>query len=203
MARIFISIIVCFLFLSCNKKEEKIVVKNKSYIISYEDIKFSNYLKKKNIAPPPKGFYNQSQLLIDKKGHFYYYQKEHTGAICGTGLENDTLPHFINLQPKDIVKIPKGSINDFLSENILNKEERYRILIVASQNDTIKNTSFFNFINKNKLRAFEIRRTTQEEDTVLKYKLEDKYYYSPQDIKWDQNRITFPFIKPKLSKNLN
>ncbi|MFD1603672.1 hypothetical protein ACFSJW_10845 [Flavobacterium artemisiae] len=194
MARIFIGFMICFLLSNCDKRKENIIIKNKPYIISYEDIKLSNYLKGKNIPLPPKGFYNESQLLIDKKGHFYYYQKEYTGAICGTGLENDTLPHFINLQPKDIVKIPKGSINDFLSENILIKEERYRILIVASQNDTIKNTSFFNFINKNKLRAFEIRRTTQEEDTVLKYKnnRNEHIYYYPDSIKWDRTKIKLP-----------
>ncbi|WP_163408950.1 hypothetical protein [Flavobacterium ajazii] len=197
MARIIIGFIICFLLGNCAKKKENIIIKNKPYIIAYEDIKSSNYLKKKNIPLPPKGFYSESQLLIDKKGHFYYYQKEHFRAGCGTKEESDTLPHFINLKPNDIIIIPEESLTNFLSQNILNKVINRRILIVASQNDTIKNTSFFNFINKNQLIAYQIRRTTQEEDTVLKYKLEDKYY-SPQDIKWDQNRITLPFIKPKL-----
>lgn len=112
-------------------------------------------------------------------------------------MKNDTLPHFLDLQPKDLVQIPKNIVTDFLSQNILNKEENRRILVVASQNDTIKNVSFFDFINKNQLRAYLIRRTTQEEDTVLKYKKNNEYYNS-EDIKWDQDRITLPFIKPKL-----
>lgn len=200
MARILIGFILCILFLNCEKKKENKDIKSKDYIISYEDKKLQNYIDslKKNksdfVAFPRKGFYSEHQLIIDKKGDFYYYQKEYTGTICGTGLENDTLPHFLNLQPKDIVKIPQESINDFLSENILNKEERYRILIIASQNDTIKNTSFFNFINKNKLRAFEIRRTTQEEDTVLKYKnnRNEHIYYYPDSIKWDKTKMKLP-----------
>lgn len=202
MKRVFVGFVCCLLLLNCSKNKEKSIFKNKPYIISYEDIKNSNYLKKKNIPLPPKGFYSESQLLIDKKGHFYYYQKEHFRTGCGTKEESDTLPHFISLEPNDIIKIPETSVNDFLSENILNKKENRRILIVASQKDTIKNTSFFNFINKNQLVAYQIRLTTQEEDTVLKYKLEDKFY-SPQNIKWDQNKITFPFIKPKLAKNSN
>lgn len=192
MARIFIGFMVCFLFLNCEKKNEKILEKQKPYIISFEDMKFERYadsLKKhsKTVALPPKGFYGESQLIIDNQGNFYYYQKEFTGIGCGTGRENDTLPHFLNLQPKDIIKVPQSDLSDFLSENILIKEKNRRILIVASQNDTIKNTSFFNFTNRNKLQAFVIRRTTQEEDTVLKYKKNNSFYFSEQ-IKWDKTK---------------
>lgn len=197
MTRIFIGSMICFFLLNCDKKEKKIVVKNKSYIISYEDRKFLQILKKGNISLPINGFYGENQLIIDKNGNLFFYQKEYIRAGCGTRSENDTLPHFFNLQPKDIIRIPKACVNNFLSENILDKEEYRRILIIASQNDTIKNTSFFNFVNKNKLRAYLIRRTTQEEDTVLKYKKNNDSYYS-EDIKWDKNRIQLPFVKPKL-----
>ncbi|MFH6998307.1 hypothetical protein ACHRVZ_10275 [Flavobacterium sp. FlaQc-57] len=149
-------------------------------------------LKKGNIPLPPKGFYGESQLIIDKKGNLYFYQKRYFLEFCSYGSEKDTLPHFLDLQPKDIVKIPETSLDDFLSENILNKEKNRRILIVASQNDTIKNTSFFNFINKNKLQAYAIRRTTQEEDTVLKYKTNNNDYYYSDSIKWDRTKIKFP-----------
>ena len=76
----------------------------------------------------------------------------------------------------------------------MNKEENRKILIVASQNDTIKNTSFFDFINKNKLRAYLIRKTTQEEDTVLKYKKNNESYYSGE-IKWDKTKIKIQSTK--------
>lgn len=202
MIRILIGFMTFLLFCNCNKKDKKSIEKNKPYIISYENEKLNKYfdsLKKNSntIAIPLKGFYGENQLLIDKHGDFYYYQNRHIGIGCGTGKENDTLPHFLNLQPKDILKIPQASVSDFLSENILNKEKNRQILIIASQNDTITNTSFFNFINENKLQAYTIRRTTQEEDTVLKYKKNNNSYFS-DEIKWDHKRITLPFIKPIL-----
>ena len=197
MKRVLVGFAICLFLLNCTKKEEKIIEKNKTYIISYEDEKLEKYydsIKKHTdkFAPPPrKGFYAEHQLLIDKKGSFYFYQKIYFLEFCSYGSEKDTLPHFLDLQPKDILKIPETSLDDFLSENILSKEKNRRILIIASQNDTIKNTSFFKFLNKNQLQAYAIRRTTQEEDTVLKYKTNSDYYYS-DSIKWDRTKIKFP-----------
>ncbi|WP_281867276.1 hypothetical protein [Flavobacterium sp. GSB-24] len=203
MARIFIGFMICFLLLNCNNKEEKIVEENKLYIISYEDRKLQKYydsLEKRNpkSPPPPRGFYSENQLIIDKKRDYYYYQKEFMRYGCGTIPASDTVPHFIDLKPNRIMKVPQARIIDFLSKNIPTKEEHKKILIIASQNDTIKNNLLFDYLNKKNISHF-IRRTTQEEDTVLKYKKNNEYYNS-EEIKWDKNRITFPFIKPKLEK---
>ncbi len=201
MKKILTGLILCFLILNCSKKESH--DKTDTYIISYEDKKLQKYsdsVTNSNsnlVVIPNRGFYSECQLIIDKKGAFYFYQKDYFMRICGNHSKSDTLPHFLDLKPKDIVRIPEKSLNDFLSENILNKESGRRVLTIASQSDTIKNTSFLNFINKNKIDTYLIRRTTQEEDTVLKYKKKDTSYYS-EDIKWDQNRIQLPFIKPKL-----
>jgi hypothetical protein len=197
MAKIFIGFIICLLFLNCAKKEEKIVKKSKPYIISYEDKEFEKYCDSikthtnRAVLPPRKGFYGESQLIIDKKGSLYFYQKRYFFEICSYGSEKDTLPHFLDLQPKDIVKIPKKCLNDFLSENILTKEKRRQILIIGSQSDTIKNPYFLDFLKSNIIQTYHIRRTTQEEDTVLKYKNNSDYYYS-EDIKWDRTKIKFP-----------
>ncbi|MBS7252878.1 hypothetical protein [Flavobacterium branchiicola] len=205
MTRIFIGFIVCFLFLNCNKKEEIIHLNNKFYIVSYEDKKFKKYadsLKEnsdKVTFPSIKGFYCQNQLLIDSKGNLFFYQKEYIPRICGSADRIDTIPYLLNLQPIDLIQTPQSNVNDFLSLNILSKKKNEQRLIIASQNDTIKNKSIFSFTSK--LKAYKIRRTTQEEDTVLKYKKNNESY-NYEDIKWNQNRITLPFIKPKL-KNQN
>lgn len=114
--------------------------------------------------------------------------------FCSYGSENDTLPHLLRLKPKDIVGIPQKNLTDFLSGNILSKEKNRQILIIASQNDTIKNTSFFDFLNNKSIGNYIIRRTTQEEDTVLKYKTNNEHYYYPDSIKWDKTRIKLPRI---------
>ena len=203
MEREFVALLFCLFFLSCSKKDEKIIVTNKPYIISHEDQELQKYydsLKQNNIkfVPPPstKGFfYGESQLIIDKKGDFFYYQKEYSPILCNYGYENDTIPHFLNLHPKDIIKIPPKSLNDFISENILTKEKRRQILIVASQNDTINNDYFSMFLKSGIIHTYHIRRTTQEEDTILKYKSNSDYYYS-DSIKWDKTKIKFPeYIK--------
>ena len=192
MTRLFIGFLICLLFLNCTKKDEKIVEKNKSYIISYEDEKLEKYYDSLAVTPPStKGFfYGESQLIIDKKGNLYFYQKRYIQILCSYGSEKDTLPHFLDLQPKDIVKIPKKCLNDFLSENILTKEKRRQILIIGSQSDTIKNPYFLDFLKSNIIQTYYIRRTTQEEDTVLKYKTNSDYYYS-DSIKWDRSKIKF------------
>lgn len=201
MKKVLVGFTICLLLLSCSKKETQ--QKNSIYVISHEDKKFQEYsdsLKEshsKIIVMSKKGFYGESQLIIDKKDNLYYYQKEHFVRICGNGDANDTLPHFLNLKPKDIVKIPQKDLSDFLYDNILTREKNRQILIIASQNDTIKNSNVLDFISKSRLSAYVIRRTTQEEDTVLKYKKSNNFYYS-DEVKWDYKKITFPFIKPKL-----
>lgn len=193
MVRFFICFMVCLFLLNCAKKEEKAVNKNKPYIISYEDKELQKYYDSLTVPPPStKGFfYGESQLIIDKKGNLYFYQKEYIQILCSYGREKDTLPHFLNLQPKDILKIPKKGLNDFLSENILSKEKKRHVLIIGSQSDTIKNPYFLDFLKSNIIQTYYIRRTTQEEDTVLKYKNNSDYYYS-DSIKWDRTKMKFP-----------
>lgn len=197
MTRLLIGFMICFLFLNCDKKKENTETKNKPYIISYEDKKLQNYIdslkrsNSKTVALPRKGFYGEHQLIIDKKGNFYFYQKEYFLEMCSYGSENDTLPEFLRLRPKDITRIPQQSLTDFLSENILKKEKNRQILIIASQKDSITNTSFFEFLNTKNIGAYFIRRTTQEEDTVVKYKNNNNkhVYYYPDSIKWDRTKI--------------
>lgn len=193
MKRIITGIIICMLFANCIKNEGKKVPKRDSYIISYEDKKLKDQkdsierVNNKKIFIT-KGFYAESQLLIDRNDNLFFYQNKYFRNFCDFGQEYDTLPHFLDLHPKDIIKIPQNSLIDFLNENIMSKEKNRQILIIASQNDTIKNSAFLDFLENNKIPTYLIRRTTQEEDTVLFYKKNEKYYFS-DEIKWDITKI--------------
>jgi hypothetical protein len=211
MKRVLISFILC-LFLNCSKKEN--TIGNTTYIISKKDIitNISNKPKDKNIPPPPPIpgwlFYGTNTFIIDKDSKIYYFQREKIGRICGHKFD-DTIPHFINLQPKDLIEIPNNMISDFIK---LNYKDNFRnITFIASTLDTLKTQNYFDLINAieaslNENDLYFIRKTTQEEDTVFKYKKNNDYYNS-EDIQWDEKRITFPeqikFIKPPIRiKNL-
>lgn len=192
-----LSLLFCFTLLCCNKKSEQKISNNyeKMYVISQEDenikkeIDSINSIRKNGkFALPRKGFYHESNLIIDKNNFVYYYQGRYIPTFCSYGMENDTLPHFLDLQPKDLIKVPKDCIDKIINENVMTKEKWKQILIIASQNDSIKDREFLKFLHHMKVPAYIIRRTTQEEDTVLLFKRTNKYYNS-DEIKWDKKRI--------------
>jgi hypothetical protein len=202
MKRVFICFIICLLILNCGKKEEKITKKNKPYIISQENNR--QIINGDTIPPPPiPGFlvYGTNTFIIDSDSTIYYFKQGDVGHICGNGERGDTIPYFIDLQPKDLIQIPTNSISNFIK---LHYKDHFRnMTFIASKSDTLKTKTYFDLVKalKSSLKERDIyfmRRTTQEEDTVLKYKKSNKYYNS-HDIKWDKNRISFPFRKPKLN----
>jgi hypothetical protein len=202
MVRIFIGFMVCLLLLSCTKKANKTVVKNKPYIISKEDRETLEDLKKRKIPPPPKPpgwlIYGTNTFILDKDSNIYYFQGNRIGLVCLTGSENDTIPYFIDLQPKDLIEIPNNCIADFIKLNY--KEEIRNITFISSQLDTLQSKNYFDLMEAIKTSCqdrdtYFIGETTQEEDTVLKYKKNNESYYF-ENIKWDKTKIKFPeYIK--------
>lgn len=159
-------------------------------------------------SPPPiPGWlvYGTNSFIIDNDSKIYYSQRKEIGTICLTNLPiEDTIPHFINLHPKDLIEIPVNFIDEFIKVNY--KNDFKNITFICSKKDTLKSKSFFALQNALKSHSqkrdfYHIRRTTQEEDTVLEYKKNNKYYNS-ENIKWDKTRITFPFTKPN-TKTVN
>ncbi len=181
---------------NCSEKKEKIIYKNKNlnkpYIISFEKKKQREKLDSLKIPLPyePNGVSIESNLLIDINGDIYYYGQEKKIAYCGTGLKNETIPKFINLQPKDILKLPKNCIEQFINENVMIKNKNSQILVISSQRDTINDKLFLKFLYQIKIPTYIIRLSTQEEDTVLHYKMTNQYY-NFNLIKWDEKRILF------------
>lgn len=186
------------LFFSCNKKEEiakEDSVVQKPYIISKEN---KEKIRENDTIPPPPPIpgwlvYGTNTFIINSDSTAYYFQNKGIGMICGTPTA-DTIPYFINLQPKDLIEISNKNIYDFIKLNY--KDDFRNATFIASQSDTLNSNFFFdlhkslNFFTRD--RDFVIvRRTTQEEDTVLKYKKSNKYYDS-NDVKWDKTRIKFP-----------
>jgi hypothetical protein len=201
MTRLFIGFTICLFLLNCAKKEEKAVEKNKPYIISQENNR--EIINGDTIPPPPiPGFlvYGTNTFIIDSDATIYYFKRGNVGHICGNWSRDDTIPYYINLQPKELIEVPNNSISEFVK---LNYKDKFRNLtFIASKLDTLKTKNYFDLVKALKLSLKErdkyfMRRTTQEEDTVIKYK-KNNHIYNSNNIKWDNNRITFPFIKPTL-----
>jgi len=194
-------LIMVSLLLSCNKKAEVVKIQ-KPYIISKEN---KEIIHNNDTVPPPPvpGWlvYGTNTFILNSDSTAYYFQNKEIGMICGT-LTADTIPYFINLQPKDLIEVSNKNIYDFIKLNY--KEDFRNVTFIASHSDTLNSKIFFdlqkslNFFKRNR-DFYLIRRTTQEEDTVLHYKKSNKYYDS-NSIKWDKSRIRFPnqvkFAKP-------
>ncbi|MEA9413348.1 hypothetical protein [Flavobacterium sp. PL02] len=197
-----IGFITCLFLFNCTKKEEKTVAKNIPYIISEENK--TKIINNDTTPPPPKPpgwlVYGTNSFIIDNDSTVYYSQRKEVGRICISGIEEgDTIPYFIDLQPKDLIEIHKNYISDFIKTNY--KTDFKNITFICSKTNTLKSKSFFalqNALKSNTQKGdfYHIRRTTQEEDTVLKYKKNNKYYDS-EDIKWDKTKIKFLNYKIK------
>lgn len=193
--RTLILFILLFSVLSCTKKETP-KEELKHYIISEKEREIKEKIKAGNFLPPPKGYYGEFQLVIDSSDNFYCYQREDQSYIWNCIIdENDTLPEFIDLQPKDLLKINSKQITDLINENIMSKPKNRQILVIASQKDTLNDLAFLKFLKKVKVPLYLIRKTTQEEDTVLQYKKNNNIYYS-EAIKWDESKIKFQKFLP-------
>jgi hypothetical protein len=153
-----------------------------------------------------------SNFIIDTAGEVYYYQQPQYSFYCGTGLDWDTPPKFINLKPKDIVQVPINSLTNFMKLNVLSLAINQRRVAIASIKDTIQSIGLSKILavcndNSNEIRWL-FRKATEEENIVLKYKKHNWRYY-PEDIKWDSTKIRFEskydstisFTSPKTEDN--
>lgn len=152
--------------------------------------------------PPIPTYYLPSDFIIDTTGQVYYYQQQQYGWFCGTGINWDTPPEFIDLKPKDLVQVPVTSIEDFIKLNIVTLDSNDRRVAIASIKDTVTSvglTEIFKVFNDttNKIN-WTFRKATQEEATVLAYKQHNQKYHS-YNIKWDSSKIRFaPNLESKI-----
>lgn len=144
--------------------------------------------------PPIQTYYLPSDFIIDTAGQVYFYQQQQYGWFCGTGINWDTPPEFIDLKPKDLVQVPVTSIEDFIKLNIVMLDSNDRRVAIASIKDTVISvglTKIFKVFNDttNKIKWI-FRKATQEEAIVLAYKEHNRKYYS-DNIEWDSSKIRF------------
>lgn len=180
-------------FISCSEQSTRT---NGVYIVPQRQAPHVD--TKPNEPPPPPPFrtyYLASNFIIDTSGKIYFYEQPQYGWFCGTGIKWETPREFINLKPKDIVRIPISSIPEFINLNVLSLASKDRRIAIASLKDTIQSTGLSKILaackNKSNKIKWAFRKATQEERIVLEYKKRNWKYY-PDDIEWDSTKIRFP-----------
>lgn len=185
-------------FISCGK--EKTITDNGCDTI-FEIAPDLNHVAKDStgnyIETPRFDYYEDHNFIIDKLGRIFYYPLYKPRLMCGTDFNRPEIippPDFINLQPYQIIELSYNQLSEFVKMNI-NKKDETNIVVIATARDTFKSKELcilFESLYHNNSRNFHmIRRITEEEKMVLKFKLNDEYY-SPNNIEWDFTKIVFP-----------
>ena len=184
-----IFVCVSLLFICCNNPK---VVEEKPYVISVE--KKRDELRRETdslyIPLPPFNFYLENHLILSKNQDLYYYQLGRADFLMDCVPRQDSIPIFKNLQVANLVNVTHVDLDSLFKYNILNKGRSRNHIVLGSQCDTIKNQNLLKSLKSSRIPIFVFRRTTQEEDTVLHYKIRNEIYISDY-IKWDMKRIYF------------
>jgi hypothetical protein len=150
--------------------------------------------------PPPIQTYNLPfNIIVDSSGQLFYFQTRIYSFYCGTGIEWDTPPEFLDLHPKDIILLPEKGIEEFIKQNIELVEPKFRRVAIASLKDTVRSDGLvkvFKVLRDTSIHVhWEFWDVTQEERVVLDYKKRNEYY-DANYIKWDSSEIS---LLPKIN----
>ena len=131
-----IAIIFLTLIFGCNQSIDKV---DTTFIVPADSMLLPKKTGNQPPPPPPiKEYYFPSNFIIDTGGHIYFYQQKiKAGWVCGTDMDWDTPPSFIDLQPKDIIEVPSQNLEDFIKFNIQYLDNSDRQFAIASVTDTI------------------------------------------------------------------
>jgi hypothetical protein len=203
----FFMIFILFTFTNCKKE----IVKEEYYIISKKDSITKAEKIVSQIPPPPEApqeskWYSDVVFIMDSKNKVFIYQTETTARNDSVDLG---YPNYLGLKPENLLTIESDNFNSFIENNndifqiipIPNKNNSNVFFYIASETDTIKNKALNNLwklLGKTKSPAiFFVRRTTEEENIVLKYKRNGNEY-NPESIDWSKkfyNGKVSPFTK--------
>ena len=204
-----LAFIFMILISSCDLNQQK---PNDTFIVPKLKRPLSNTsLDGLPLPPPIRSYYLTFNFIIDQSGQAFYYQRRLHRSICWTGIDWDTPPPFIDLQPTDIVRIPYNNIEDFINLNVFAVDSSDRLVSIALIKDTTKSDQLAKILialeNTSNHARWLLRKATQEESVVLDHKQKQAYYDS-EAIIWDSSKIGFmptseemmKFTRPKVDE---
>lgn len=143
-------------------------------------------------------YYSDKNFIIDETGRIFFYgrRKYRTWDCTPEDISTAPIPkpEFINLHPEEIIEIPEKSIEDFIKLNTSNDNQELSLPMIASARDTFESPALDRLLTQiyhHKKTIHVIRRMTEEEKVVMRYKRSKEIYF-PDRIKWDTTKIVFP-----------
>ncbi len=148
---------------------------------------------------PPALFYAQHNFIVYTNGKTYYHDKFKDFGWCGTGVDTSN-PAFLNLNTSDLVELTDDNLVRFVRNTVQDSSSYHRKVtaIISSPTDTITNKHFKEIINvfrQEKFNIYSVRKTTEEENVVLKHKIENRDY-NPELIVWKSDFGGIKFLPP-------
>ena len=184
-----IFVLFSLLFICCNKVK---VVEEKPYIISVEN-KIEELRRASDslyIPMPPFNFYLENHIIVSKNQDLFFYQCHRVDYLWDCVPHHDSIPIFKNLEIANLFDVTHVNLDSLFKYNILNKGRSRKHIVIGNQSDTIKNQNLLKSLKSSRIPIYAFRRTTQEEDTLLQFKIKNEIYF-PDNIKWDMKRIYF------------
>jgi hypothetical protein len=199
-----ILLIFTLIFLGCNKPKE---IPFEYYVISKQD----SINKKSDVPPPPPPpqkfkFYSDIVFIMDSRNKVYIYQTENTNRFVRDNrisklIFDYNFPNYLGLKPENLITYNSNDFiafikanNDIFGLNNDNGNHVHKFLYIVSESDTVKNDALYQLgkILRNDNVNYIVRRTTEEENFVLKFK-RNKSAYFPEKLNWSSNFINGNF----------
>lgn len=194
---LYVFLIVLF---GCTQPTQNVI---ETFVVPVDTMRVYKTAPNKPPPPPPVRTYYFASNFIDTAEQIFFCQREQNGWFCGTDIEWNIPPAFIDLQPENIIQIPTENIEDFIKINILNIDSSNRSVSLGSTQDTVKSFGLTKIIKLFKEKSnhvrWRFRKVTQEEAIVLDYKKRQAPYYS-NSIKWDSTKTQFPLSIDNIIK---
>lgn len=192
-----LSVIISLLAIVACKKETTKPVEEECNAVFEVALDLDHYAKDSlgNYMDMPRfHYYEEHNFILDKSDRIFYYpQVVFRGWNCIVPEKMPPIPppDFINLHPQQIIELTKDQLQDFVKKNI-NTRDKTSFITIASEREKFRSKNLcklYESIYHNNSRNWTIlRRMTEEEKVVMKYKKSEDFYF-PEDVKWKATNL--------------
>ncbi len=190
-------VLIALLILGCNKQEQAEASSKEAVVYTVAPDIVQAFPDGQRSFASGADYYSDKNFIIDETGRIFFYgRRKYPRMVCGEDVSDGSvpIPEFINLHPAEIIELPRNSIEDFIRLNTPTDEREWNFPVIASARDTFSSVPLEKLLTqayKHKKAGHIIRRMTEEEKLVMRYKKSGERY-DPDRITWDTIAVSFP-----------